>query len=292
MAGIYDFIWSGIWRSNKTTKDQKPSNRHFQWFKKWSIKKDKRLNEKDFQKLDTKGDGNCLLRAILKSTGNNELRFPELRQLVSDIIENSNLSEVGEDLFKEKKCKSKEDNISKIRKDNCYLGGIILEVLSKELKIIFGIYLGDDRYSNDPWKIIVPKDEDYKGVILLHLHQGVSCQTGHYSGIKLFDNHYLGNISLNSFKIKRQNNEIAMKDKNELKTVKLNTRSLNDFLKKLFIIDLLRSREIDIAFLQETFLIKTDKVYFHGYKIFRDANELSRRKGVMILVNKSLNIDI
>ena len=109
MAGIYDFIWSGIWRSNKTTKDQKPSNRHFQWFKKWSIKKDKRLNEKDFQKLDTKGDGNCLLRAILKSTGNNELRFPELRQLVSDIIENSNLSEVGEDLFKEEKCKSKEE---------------------------------------------------------------------------------------------------------------------------------------------------------------------------------------
>ena len=47
-----------------------------------------------------------------------------------------------------------------------------------------------------------------------------------------------------------------------------------------------------MAFLQETFLLKTDKVYFHGYKIFRDANELSRRKGVMILINKSLNIDI
>ena len=233
-----------------------------------------------------------MLRAILKSTGNNELRFPELRQLVSDIIENSNHSEVGEDLFKEKKCKSKEEYISKIRKDGCYLGRIILEVLSKELKIIFGIYLGDDRYSNDPWKIIVPKDEDYKGVILLHLHQGVSCQTGHYSGIKLFNNHYLGNINPNSFKIKRQNNEIVMKDKKELKTAILNTRLLNDYLKRLFNIDLLRIREIDIAFLQETFLIKTDKVYFHGYKIFRDANELSRRKGVMILVNKSLNIDI
>ena len=154
-----------------------------------------------------------MLRAILKSTGNNELRFPELRQLVSDIIENSNHSEVGEDLFKEEKCKSKEEYINKIRKDGCYLGRIILEVLSKELKIIFGIYLGDDRYSNDPWKIIVPKDEDYKGVILLHLHQGVSCQTGHYSGIKLFNNHYLGNINPNSFKIKRQNNEIVMKDK-------------------------------------------------------------------------------
>ena len=115
--------------------------------------------------------------------------------------------------------------------DGFYLGGIILEVLSKELKIIFGIYLGADRYSNDPWKIIEPNDKEYKGVILLYLHQGVSCQTGHYSGIKLFNNHYLGNINPNSFKIKRQNNEIVMKDKTELKTAILNTRSLNDYEK-------------------------------------------------------------
>ena len=33
------------------------------------------------------------MREILKSTGNNELRFPELRQLVSDIVDNSKLSE-------------------------------------------------------------------------------------------------------------------------------------------------------------------------------------------------------
>ena len=126
----------------------------------------------------------------------------------------------------------------------------------------------------------------------MHLHQGISCQTRHYSGIKLFNNHYFDNISQNSFEIKRQIKEILMKDKTELKIFILNTRSLNDCLKKLFIIDLLRSREIDIAFLQETLLLKTDKVYFQEYKIFRDGNELIRRKGVMILVNKSQNIDI
>ena len=64
-----------------------------------------------------------------------------------------------------------------------------------------------------------------------------------------------------------------MKDKNELNTVIINTRSINDYLKKIFIIDLLRSRKIDVAFVQETFLLKTDKIYFSGYKIFRDENE-------------------
>ena len=244
------------------------------------------------KKKKTKGDGNYFLRAIFKSTENNELRFPELRQIVSDIVENSDLTEIGEELFKEEKCNNKEEYIRKIRTDGYFLGDIILEILSKELKIIFDIYLDDDRYSNDPLKGITPKEEEYKGVILLHLHQGVSCQTGHYSDIKLFNNHYLGNINLNTFKINRQNNEIVMKDKIVLNTVILNTRSINDYLKKLFIIDLLRSREIDIAFLQETFLLKTDKIFFQGYKIFRDANEISRRKGVMILINKSLNMDI
>ena len=83
-----------------------------------------------------------------------------------------------------------------------------------------------------------------------------------------------------------------MKDKNELNTVIINTRSINDYLKKIFIIDLLRSRKIDVAFIQETFLLKTDKIYFSGYKIFRDENETARRKGVMIIVNKNLDVNI
>ena len=75
-------------------------------------------------------------------------------------------------------------------------------------------------------------DEDYKGVVLLNLYQGSSCQTGHYSGIKLFNNHFLGNLNVNSFIKRKPNNEIIMKDKNELNTVIINTRSINDYLKK------------------------------------------------------------
>ena len=183
------------------------------------IKKIKNLNQEDFQKIKTRGDGNCLLRAILKSINENELKFNELRQIISDIIEGSELSEIGDELFKEENCANKSEYVKNIRTDGYYLGGIILEILTKELKIIFGIYLEDERYSADPWKIITPNDEDYKGVVLLNLYQGSSCQTGHYSGIKLFNNHFLGNLNVNSFIKRKPNNEIIMKDKNELNTV-------------------------------------------------------------------------
>ena len=86
-------------------------------------------------------------------------------------------------------------------------------------------------------KVITPPDNEYKAVILLHLNQRISRQTGHYSDIKLFNNHFLGNINLNTFKIIRPNNEIVMKDKITLNKVILYARSLNDYLKKLFIIN-------------------------------------------------------
>ena len=47
-----------------------------------------------------------------------------------------------------------------------------------------------------------------------------------------------------------------------------------------------------MAFVQETFLLKTDKIYFSRYKIFRDENEIARRKGVMIIINKNLDVNI
>ena len=51
--------------------------------------------------------------------------------------------ELGEDLFKKENCNNKEEFIQKMKTDSYYLIGIILDVLSKELKIIFCIYLED-----------------------------------------------------------------------------------------------------------------------------------------------------
>ena len=52
----------------------------------------------------------------------------------------------------------------------------------------------------------------------------------------------------------------------------------------------MRRYDIDIALIQETFLIEEDKLYIEGYKVYRADNQL-RRKGVAILINSKLDLD-
>ena len=52
----------------------------------------------------------------------------------------------------------------------------------------------------------------------------------------------------------------------------------------------MRGYDIDIALIQETFLIEEDKLYIEGYKVYRADNQL-RRKGVAILINSKLDLD-
>ena len=121
--------------------------------------------------------------------------------------------------------------------------------MSKELKLIFGIYLEDRKYSQAPCKIISPIGQEFKGIILLNFKQGSNSETGHYSGIRLFNNHFLGNMNINSFKNHLNPSEVEMHDKAELNILIMNVRSINDYLKRLFLIDLidiLRNRQIDI----------------------------------------------
>ena len=155
---------------------------------------------------------------------------------------------------------------------------------------MFGIYKPDERYNNSPWTIIDPSnDQKYKGIILLHFLQGENPNgTGHYSGMKLFNQHNLGSITFNSFKNKKitndfGNEDIQMMNKNELIILIMNCRSIRDTYKKLLLIYLLKSKDIDIALLQETYLIENGKLYIKGYKVYRGDNTI-RRKGVAILV--------
>ena len=104
-----------------------------------------------------------------------------------------------------------------------------------------------------------PIGEEIRGVILLFLRQGKSCQTGHYQGIKLFNKHNLGNISMTLFRKNDSNlneSSIYIKDKLYLNVLIMNCRSIRDYLKRILIIDILRSKKKDIALLQETFLLK------------------------------------
>ena len=77
-------------------------------------------------------------------------------------------------------------------------------------------------------------------MILIHLLQGNATGTGHYSGIKLFDNHNLGKITFEDIeRIKKQenlnqNSDIEMLNTNELKVLIYNCRSIRDYMKRIF----------------------------------------------------------
>ena len=234
--------------------------------KKEIIDKIKGISKKDFQTLETKKDGNCLFYSILKSIKEKEIKHLELRQIICDYIELTNYE--SDIIFEEENCKTKSEYITKIRKNGEYANDIALEALAKQNYLIIGIYKEDQRYENNPWTIIdIPENKKIKGVILIHLLQGNATGTGHYSGIKLFDNHNLGKITFEDIeRIKKQenlnqNSDIEMLNTNELKVLIYNCRSIRDYMKRIFLLDLLRNYDIDIALLQETHLRKRQNIY-------------------------------
>ena len=259
------------------------------------IDKIKNISKKEFQIIETKKDGNCLFYSILKSIKENIVKHTELRQIVCDYIESNDYE--TDVIFEEEKCKTKNEYVKKLRKNGEYANDIALEAIAKYTDIIIGIYKEDKRYENNPWTIIdIPKEKKIKGVILIHLLQGDAKVTGHYSAIKLFNNHNLGKITFNDFenikpeRKRERDSDIEMFNTNEIKILIYNCRSIRDYMKKIFLLDLLRNFDIDVALLQETFLIEEDKFYLEGYKIFRADNQI-RRKGVAILINNKLDVD-
>ena len=268
--------------------------------KKETIKeKIKNITKRDFQKIETKKDGNCMFYAILKSIKNSEYIHKELRQIAADFVESLDINNENA-VFQEEGVSSKKEYVNKIRKDGVFTNGIVLDAITKKTYIIFGIYKSDERYKNSPWNIIeVGDNEICKGVILLHFEQGESSKgVGHYSGIKLFNRHFLGNISFKDFiKANRTlnnnnqiNEDIQMMNKEELNVLIFNCRSIREYYKKLLLVDILRSKDIDIALLQETYLIKEDELYIEGFKIYRGDNQI-RRKGTAVMINTKLDVD-
>ena len=257
------------------------------------IKKIKEINKKEFQPVKTLEDGNCMTRSILRSIGENEENHLELRQILIDYVQNTKYENERE-IFNGENYSSKMEYVKNARKDGFYLSEFVLETMAKTTNLIIGIYKNDIRYKNEPWNVIIPKVEKIKGIVLLYLTKEDSDDTENYQSIKLFNKHNLGNVTMEIFRDKNLNAEnvnVNMKDKFSLNTLIVNTRSINDYLKRVLLMDILRSKEIDIAFLQETFLLKKDSLYFEGYKIYRDDNEVQRRKGVAILVSTKLDIE-
>ena len=67
-----------------------------------------------------------------------------------------------------------------------------------------------------------------------------------------------------------------------------NCDSLGSYAKRSYLIEQLYTNDIQIAMIQETMLIKEDKLYMKGYKTFRAEGNI-RRKGVLSLVSDQLD---
>ena len=68
-----------------------------------------------------------------------------------------------------------------------------------------------------------------------------------------------------------------------------NINSLRDLTIRNYLVQQLFEKQIDIALLNETMLTEKNSVFIRGYKIFRSDGK--GRKGVAILINKSLKCD-
>lgn len=73
----------------------------------------------------------------------------------------------------------------------------------------------------------------------------------------------------------------------EVNALMWNIRSLNNSTKRGILAQLLITRKIDIAFIQEIFLSKDGRLYIRGWKVIR-SDRVSRRKGTLILVKDQL----
>ena len=211
-------------------------------------------------------------------------------------MEKDNLSE-DEKITIEKEGKTKEDFIEeKIKKNYSYLEGDTLYFISKYLKVNFRVYLPEERYKN---KNIIEINyyENKNGEIptyYLQLTTGQEIaeegnQKGKYEGLINKKTGIIENsILMKALKI-RHNNNIEISEHNVEAKIKLlcwNIRSIKDYAKKVLLSSVLVDNNIDIAFIQETFLKREDKWGIKGYSIKRANSNF--RKGVAIIISENL----
>ena len=240
--------------------------------------------------IKIRGDGNGAYRAILESLGEPQ-DFSNLRQLVAnDILKEGIL----DDIFLERNCTSLQEYVDKIRLNSFFVDEPELISISRIKNIWIAIF--DELRKT--WRIIKSKNDIKPINIAFISYRDTNCDlTGHYNAIKLNDNsNNRVKISPNNKIIKENINPNKDMLPNNIKEVKLkiitwNARSLFNYVKKIFLVDILRTEAPDIAILSETFLLEEDALYAKGYRTYKTRNN-KRRKGCCILVSKNVMASI
>ena len=236
-------------------------------------------------------DGNCGYRAILEVMGINQDRYLDLKNCIAESMEKDNLSEDEKSII-EKEGRTKEEFIEENFKTNyAYLEGEALYFISKYLKSNFKIYLPEERYKNK--NIIEINYYENKNIKTLYLQLITGQQLneehnnkGKYEGLISRSTGIIENpILFKALGIKVANDG---KEKQRLETkIKVlcwNIRSIKDYAKKVLLSTIIIENDIDIAFIQETFL--KDKWGIKGYSIKRVNSK--HRKGIAIILSENL----
>ena len=87
----------------------------------------------ELTKVKIKGDGSCLYRSVLVSLKQDENKFIELRNELSNLILKS---DIDTDIIEERNCKNKIEFAEKVRNINFYADHPEIYLISKLLNII------------------------------------------------------------------------------------------------------------------------------------------------------------
>ena len=200
---------------------------------------------KDYELIHIRKDGNCLYRAILEACKVNQSYHMDLRALIMHhlsadaTIDDSMLNGL-----------TKEKYVALHSRSAKFAGYIELIIIAKLLKSWIAIHLEDDRYNNKNKWLIIKHDEisDPAGIIYLTTWQGNDPlsnidATAHYNALRA--NQTLDHIT-NKLNELLEINVISTTN-NPINILLWNCRSISDNIKKLYLLEELRTNNITIA---------------------------------------------
>ena len=250
------------------------------------INEEKPLNIQDLERTRAEGIDTQAFKSILISTGLKSEDWYLLSKITIKCIQTHNWG----DSLKELGYQTQEELTNKILTQNSFINYEELTPLFQYFNIKCNIYLSDDKYKSNQWIKINDKTEYDKNQeeIYLWLHQGENQYIeGYYESL------------INQEKKPTKFKQRLLQEMQKLKTndqptyskisiMQWNCNSLGSYAKRSFLIEQMYSQNIQICFLQETMLLKKDKLYISGYKTYRADAEV-RRKGTIILISDELD---
>ena len=251
-----------------------------------------------FSICKVKGDGNCTIRAILQSVGLTQELHLAFREALAEEV---NKIDFEPQLLVDNDFNNKQELVTYIRTQGNFIGIEHIMLLLEKYNVNVNIWL-DNQQNGLKWIKLNEKTQEEQPRIFLHYKDYKDiypdnpdyCEKiAHYDALisEQIDTspakRIIEEIILNS--TLRKQELLKEAPKIECKIMLWNINSLRDFTIRSYLVKQLFENQIDIALLNETMLTEKNSVFIKGYKIFRSDGK--GRKGVAILINKSLKCD-